>query len=859
MTRKPAHEPRFPWWLVVLTAIVIAAIVVAGVWLAVDQGRQGRETIENDLLAVGHLKAEQISNWLDERLSDAGMITGAPFVSNLIRDWLTTLSPADEADILAWFDSFRENYGYREVTLVDPDGNVLLSLDDADPPLQPAGRQSLQTAFSEKRAVLTDLHRSEGGGYVHLDGVAPLFTSEAQGGKPLAAVILTIDAEAFLFPLVQSWPTTSETAETLLVERDGDDALFLNELRHQKNTALTLRIPVSQADLPAAMAILGTRGIVEGSDYRGERVIAALEEVPGTQWIMVAKIDTAEAFAGAHVRTELIIAVLTLVVGVVVGAAALLWQRGLKRRYQDAYDSEVLRRTLLARYESLVQQANDIIILTDETGRIVEANERALEAYGYTREELLGLHISQCVPTWAVDQFQAREHELQEKGSFVAEGVHQRKDGSIFPVEISARTVVSEGFRYIQAIIRDVVERHRMEQALRERDEQLQQSQKMEAVGQLAGGIAHDFNNLLTVILGYSAALLALYPEEDSPGRNDIEQIRHAAERAAALTKQILAFSRRQPLRPSVVSINDILESVHPLLQRTLGEDIDIVTVPDPGLGPVEVDVHQFEQVLVNLALNARDAMPNGGRLTLETANVELDEEYCQTHPEVAPGRYVMLAVTDTGVGMDERTSERAFEPFFTTKGPGEGTGLGLSTVYGIVKQSSGSITLYSELGKGTCFKIYLPLTEASAQPDAPAAPDPATYAGDETILLVEDEPALRDLVVRVLVDHGYHLLAAGTAAEALRLLDEAGGVLDILFTDLVLPGEMQGKQLAEAILSSHPDLPVLYMSGYTRNAIVHAGRLDKDVHFLEKPFAPLALVAMVRELLDLDQARRDV
>jgi two-component system cell cycle sensor histidine kinase/response regulator CckA len=396
----------------------------------------------------------------------------------------------------------------------------------------------------------------------------------------------------------------------------------------------------------------------------------------------------------------------------------------------------------------------------------------------------------------------------------------------------------------------DITQRVEAERALRERDDQLRQAQKMEAVGQLAGGIAHDFNNLLTAIIGYSDLLLTGREFADSPVRNDLEQIRGAAERATALTRQILAFSRSQTLRPTVLSLNDVLTGIEPLLRRTLGEDIDLACVQDPDLGHVEADVHQFEQVLMNLALNARDAMVSGGRLTLETANVELEEEYCRAHPQANPGSCVMLAVSDTGVGMDDATMERVFEPFFTTKDVGQGTGLGLAMVYGTVRQSNGSISVYSELGKGTSFKIYLPRTMAAIQEETPAATDAALARAHETILVVEDEASLLDLVARVLTGLGYRVLSAGTAAKAMQVAKESEFKFDLLLTDVVLSGGVQGDELARDLCTHKPDLPVLYMSGYTRNAIVHPGRLDARVKFLEKPFTPGALATKVRDAL---------
>ncbi|MCL5735759.1 MAG: PAS domain S-box protein [Actinobacteria bacterium] len=433
-----------------------------------------------------------------------------------------------------------------------------------------------------------------------------------------------------------------------------------------------------------------------------------------------------------------------------------------------------------------------------------------------------------------------------------------RRDGEIRHINVRYGITKDEHGRTIKThgANQDITERKRTEEALALAEEQLRQAQKMEAVGQLAGGIAHDFNNLLTAIMGYADLLLAPDHVIDGSCRPDLEEIRNAAERASTLTRQILAFSRRQALRPSVVSLNEVIGGTDRLLRRTLGEDIDLVTLLCADLGRVELDISQFEQVLINLVLNARDAMSQGGKLTIETANVELGEDYARSHPGVKPGLHVMLAVSDTGTGMSTETAERAFEPFFTTKEPGKGTGLGLSTVYGIVKQSGGNIYLYSELGRGTTVKIYLPRVEKpTRETPAEEAERTDSIGGSETILVVEDEEAVRTLVGRVLCSLGYKVITACRGAEALSILASSNGFIDLLLTDVILPGELQGNHVAQEAKVTHPDLPVLYMSGYTRDAIVHAGRLQAGVDYLEKPFTPDRLGHYVREILDRQKA----
>jgi two-component system cell cycle sensor histidine kinase/response regulator CckA len=420
-------------------------------------------------------------------------------------------------------------------------------------------------------------------------------------------------------------------------------------------------------------------------------------------------------------------------------------------------------------------------------------------------------------------------------------------DGTVRWLSGAGRVVLDAQGGPVRAvgISMDVTERRALE-------EQYRQSQKMEAIGLLASGVAHDFNNLLTVILGFTE-LAAAEVETGSRQSEPLGEIRKAGERAAVLTRQLLAFSRRQVLEPKILDLNALITDLERMLRRLIGEDVELATALDPGVGPVRADVGQIEQVILNLAVNARDAMPTGGKLTIETRNVELDESYAREHVAVRPGSYAMLAVTDTGTGMSAETKSHMFEPFFTTKGQGKGTGLGLATVYGIVKQSEGNIWVYSELGRGATFKIYLPLVKSDSSPVEARPSDARPARGSETVLLVEDEDAVRTLTRRILEGFGYSILEARKGEAALELARRHSQPIHLLLTDVVMP-DMGGPELAERMRRVRPDTKVLFMSGYTDDAVVRHGIIANGVHFLQKPFTPEALARKVRETLDHPQ-----
>jgi two-component system cell cycle sensor histidine kinase/response regulator CckA len=493
--------------------------------------------------------------------------------------------------------------------------------------------------------------------------------------------------------------------------------------------------------------------------------------------------------------------------------------------------------------------ANTIgIVIADLSGNTLEANDAYLGMLGLTREELIEGKVpwAELTPPEYSGRDQVAVEALQRTGIAPPwEKELFRKDGTRVPILIGMAMLEATETSCIAYIV-DLSERRRLEG-------QFRQAQKMEAVGQLAGGVAHDFNNLLTVILGYTD-LLAAKLDPRSPHSEDLNAIRSAGERAATLTRQLLAFSRRQVLERKVLDLNALTLHTESMLRRLIGEDIHLVTVLDPALRPVFADAGQLEQVIMNLAVNARDAMPRGGKLTIETANVELDDAYARVHGPVKPGSYVMIAVSDTGVGMNADTLAHIFEPFFTTKERGKGTGLGLATVYGIVKQSGGYIWVYSEVGKGTTFKTYLPLAEggAAAEPVRPTE-SPALF-GSETVLLVEDEESVRALSRSILKSYGYTVLEAGSGKDGLNVARRYTLPIHLLVTDVVMP-EMGGSELASRLEDIRPGLPVLYMSGYTDDAVFRHGFLEKGRVFLQKPFTPESLARKVREALGRERS----
>jgi PAS domain S-box-containing protein len=518
---------------------------------------------------------------------------------------------------------------------------------------------------------------------------------------------------------------------------------------------------------------------------------------------------------------------------------------------------EALRASEL-RYRRIVDNTSDGVWMYDASGNTTFMNPRMAEMLGCSVESAIGQPVYAFVDEALRDEARARVAARKEGVVLLAEFRLKRRDGSDLWVSVRSDSLLDDEGNYESslALMTDITERRKAEATLRRSEEQLRQAQKLEALGRLAGGVAHDFNNVLSVILSYSAMLAADLGPAD-PMRGDLDEISKAGHRAAALTRQLLMFSRQEVAEPRVLDLNDLLANMGRMLQRILGEDVVLVSVRAPAVGRIRADPGHVEQIIMNLVVNARDAMPTGGKLTIETANVFLDETYAREHLGVVPGAYVRLTVTDTGMGMNAATQARIFEPFFTTKEKGKGTGLGLSTVFGIVQQCQGGIWVYSEPGHGTTFKVHLPRVDAKADRITPSVA-PVSVRASETILLVEDEDQIRVVAREILRKQGYRVLEARNAGEALLHCESYAGPIHLLLTDVVMP-QMSGPELAKRLVRIRPTVRVLCMSGYTDDAVVRHGALADGMAYLQKPITPDNLAQKVRAVLDAELPATDV
>jgi PAS domain S-box-containing protein len=531
--------------------------------------------------------------------------------------------------------------------------------------------------------------------------------------------------------------------------------------------------------------------------------------------------------------------------------------RSINRAYQALRESENNYRSLYEsmlegeqRYRALFDQAGEGILIMSVEGDLIDVNESFSSMHGYSKQEMLAMNVRDLDCVGGVNEIPERTRQMLAGKPLTFEVDHYHKDGHIFSLEVSASIIRYGGGIGIQSFHRDITERRHAEKERVLLEAQLHQAQRMESVGRLAGGVAHDFNNLLTVISGYSE-LGIMETSPDQPVHSYLVTIRKAADKSADLTRQLLAFARKQTIEPKVLDLNEIVTGMLKMLQRLIGEDIHLVWQPAPNLWPVKVDPSQIDQILANLCVNSRDSIADTGRILIETGNERIDETYSSQHTGIMIGDYVKITISDDGCGMDKETQTRIFEPFFTTKELGKGTGLGLATVYGIVKQNHGFINVYSEPGIGTSFSMYLPRHEVDVMPTLTEDLAESIPRGQETLLLVEDELEILNMGARILTQLGYTVLLANTPGEAARLAQEHTGTIDLLITDVVMP-EMNGRDLANNLMKNYSHLKCIFMSGYTADIIDHHGVLAEGANFIQKPFTLFDLASKVRNVLDL-------
>ncbi|MEP0775592.1 MAG: PAS domain-containing protein [Acidobacteriota bacterium] len=952
MSRRPQRRSYVLAW----SAGLAVLLVLGALLLRAQQRRLVQEEVDK-LAAIATLKVDQIVAWRAERLADAGMLMGSPYFARASVRWLEQPEPEDAGLILERMRNTMRLYGYSDLSLVDERGTSRLAVRGGQDGPHPELDEALRRAWSSGEPTLTDLHLSEGG-TPHLAAVAPLF--RWPGRQPAGAVVLRVDASSFLYPLIQSWPVPSRTAETLLARREGDEVLFLNELRHRSDTALRLRLPLTRTDVPAVRAALGVTGPMEGVDYRGVPVLAVLKAIPSSPWVMVAKVDREEALAALRREQGLLVGLLAALALAGTAVLTAVWQLGAKAFYRQQLQLERQLDAAEIRHLVTLMSIGDAVIATDREGRVELLNPVAEQLTGWRQEDArgrplgevfvivnedtrapvedpvarvlrsgkvvglanhtlllardgreipiadsgapirdlegaivgvvlvfrdqtreraaqkairdseefvrfildnlpVGVAVNAVDPQVAFDYFnpafcqhyrvtpeqlatpdgfwaaaypdpgqreEIRRRVLEDCASGDPQRMHWEEvriaRRGEEPTYISARNVPLAGGRML-SLVWDVTDRKRLQ-------EQLLHAQKLEAIGTLAGGIAHDFNNLLQALLG--TVQTARLRVEQGPCADTFAELEALVRRGADLARQLLLFAGKQPGQRAVVNLAALVREQVGLFRRLLPENIRVdVELPANGL-PVEGDPTQLGQVLANLAVNARDAMPEGGTLAIRAA---------------ATDGQVLLEVRDTGVGMNEEVRRRIFEPFYSTKPLGRGTGLGLAVVWGIVAEHGGTIEVESAPGAGSMFRIVFPAAAAPSGPGEPSSGSQLPVGAGERVLVVEDEEAARGALVEMLGELGYTVTAVASAEEARRLPDEPG--FDVVVTDYLLPG-VNGLELATALQRRWPDLKVIVMSGYAPEDVAGSLLASGHGHFLQKPFDMKDLARAVRASL---------
>ncbi|MBA3004018.1 MAG: PAS domain S-box protein [Desulfurivibrio sp.] len=963
---------RFPLVLLLFFSLLAACIVVGGFLAYKSYERNYTTEVERQLSAIADLKVNQLVQYRRERMEDAGLLFDNASLAALVRRHLE--HPEDTTNRLMLqrrIDKLQSHYQYDRVRLIDTSGTTRLS-SPKDLPLASSGElKTLSKIMHSGRVAFSDFYRSDHDQRVYLAVSIPIL-DRFNGNQRLGLLSLRIDPEQYLYPFIQRWPVPSRTAETLLVRREEQEVVFLNELRFQKNTALKLRFPLTKTNIPAVRAVLGQTGIVKGYSHQNVPVIADIRPIPDSPWFLVTRVSTSEAYAPLREGLWAIGGLIALLLFTLGAIAAFIWQRQRTVFYRKQHDTLAALDESETRYRHLYESMTDGFAQTTMTGEIVKVNRPFLNMLGYSEEEALRLTYRDLTPEkWHAFEQQLIETQIVPSGSSeLYEKEYIRKDNSVFPIELKTYLLrddqgVPSG---MWAMVRDISERKKSETALRESQQlfatvasnspaliwmsgldkgctwfnqpwltftgrdmteelgsgwtagvhpndltlflqrynesfesrqpfvmeyrlrrhdgeyrwlldqgqprydaanvfagyigsclditvhktlenQVRHAVKMESIGTLAGGVAHDFNNILMAIIGYGQLTL-MSMSQDDPQRLNIEHMLEGADRAARLTKDLLLFSRKQVSERKPVDLDEIIKTVEKFIVRVIGEDIACKTrLPEQPL-IILADSHQLEQVLMNFATNARDAMPKGGTFSVTAEQTILNQDFTAAHGFGRPGLYALLTVSDNGCGMDEQTRNRIFDPFFTTKEVGKGTGLGLAVVYGIIKQHEGYINVYSEPGRGATFRIYLPLVVAESPEKIIEEKEQPPAHGTETILIAEDDESLRTLAVTALTRFGYTVIEAVDGEEAVQKFKENQTAIKLLLFDIVMP-KMNGQEAYEAIRNIRPDIKAIFMSGYAPEMIREKAALESTAPLLAKPLSPTELLKKVRDILD--------
>ena len=972
----PVSDPKQRLWI---AAFAIAALLIAVLGYTHYRATEDHVYSERarDLAAIGTLKAEQVAEWRRERLADAIRFAQGPTLTR-------ALTKTDESDLHTMLVLNRKGSFYEDTLLLSPTGAILRSATATPLPTTAATKRAVEIALATRAPTLSDFYVSDNGS-VHIDTAAPVCEDD---GRPTAAFILRCNAEDFLYPMLRSWPVISNSAETLLVRREGKEVVILNPPHHPTDSASKLRIPLTRTGSPVVQAVLGKQGLFRGQNYLGFDVLADLRPIPNSDWFMVAQVDRSEILE--EVRYSAVMTTRFAILGILFVAAvtAFGYRRQQARLYRNLYSAEREQRASTEKFRTILYSIGDAVITTDDKSCVQQMNAVAEQLTGWSEAEAAGRSLDDVFrivneetrtpvrnPVWRVLEEgqvvglanhtvllsrKGQEHLIADSGApirdeggtligvvlvfrdqtaehnaqqalreserrlstlmnnlpgmayrcnfdtywtmrFVSEGSRQLTGYSpsdlidsasvayadlIFPEDrqpvwetvtqaIKTRQAFTMEYRIhtvnwsekwvwergcailrpdgsveaIEGFITDITERKQASEEQSKLEEQLHQSQKIEAVGRLAGGVAHDFNNMLAIIIG-NAELAMERLSSTNPVYNELSEIITASSHSGDLVKQLLAFASKQAILPRTLNLNDTISNTLTMLRKLIGEEIVLDWHPGNALWPVLMDPGQLEQILVNLTINARDALAASGKISIETSNVSYTPPASGAPDGATSGDYVLLSVSDNGFGMDTATQSHIFEPFFTTKEKGAGTGLGLSTVYGITRQNKGFIHLTSEPGKGSCFAIYLPrLNTPLPQPTISDPAQAVSLSGTETILLVEDEPALLELTQAVLKKFGYVVLPAKGSVEALDLARSYTKPIHLLLTDVVMP-DINGRELCDKLTALRPDLKCLFMSGYTADIIANRGVPDGQINFLQKPFSMDTLALKLREVL---------